>query len=121
MNFGKRFNTEASDPISENSSSVPTASVELPPSLFGLLPSILTDVGIFFTVYKSASLFPIVDSTSSAEVSPLVIGITVATGQQIRNLTDPIVLNFSMPNKVGCYSFICIHWQRIELLSLLDT
>eukprot|EP00731_Ephydatia_muelleri_P003775 Em0001g3775a len=51
----------------------------------------------FLTVYKTASLFPIVDSSGGVEVSPLVIGVTVATEEQITNLTDPVVLNFSIP------------------------
>ena len=112
MNAGKSFSTEKSDQISANSSTVLTmsslselrASVELPPSLFSSISSNITDVGIFFTVYKTASLFPIVDSSGGVEVSPLVIGVTVATEEQITNLTDPVVLNFSIPITVSCYN-----------------
>ena len=82
-----------------------TASVELPPTLFSSISSNLTDVGIFFTVYKTASLFPIADSSGDIKVSPLVIGVTVA-GQQIRNLTNPVVLNFSIP--------ITVSWHGIK-------
>ena len=107
MSTGKNFSTENSEQTSDNSSNVPpmsklTASVELPPSLFSSISSNLTDVGIFFTVYKTASLFPIADSSGAVEVSPLVIGVTVAIRQQIRNLTDPVVLNFFIPTTVSC-------------------
>ena len=81
-----------------------TASVELPPSLFSSISSNLTDVGIFFTVYKTAALFPIANSPGGSKVSPLVVGVTVAAGQEIRNLTEPIVLNFSIPpTAVSCH------------------
>eukprot|EP00731_Ephydatia_muelleri_P003801 Em0001g3801a len=122
VNSGKSFSTEKSDQISANSSSVPTmsslselrASVELPPSLFSSISSNLTVVGIFFTVYKTASLFPIVDSSGGVEVSPLVIGVTVATEEQITNLTDPVVLNFSIPITAQSKVFLdfsCVSWN----------
>ena len=113
MTAGKHYSTDNSEQLSENSSSVPTmsflskqtASVELPPSLFHSISSNLTaDVGIFFTVYRTASLFPISESSGVIMVSPLVIGVTVAMGQQIRNLNDPVVLNFSLPNTVSDFS-----------------
>ena len=125
MNAGKSFSTEISDQIPANSSDVPIsifskpiASVQLPPSLFSSISSNLTDVGIFFTVYKTASLFPLVHSSRVVEASPLVIGVTVATGQKIKNLIHPVVFNFSIPITVGCLS---IQWQNIELLFLLGT
>ena len=110
VNTGKNFSTENSNQTSDYSSNVPTmsslpkltASVELPRSLFSSISSNLTDVGIFFTVYKTASLFPIAGSSGVVKVSPLVIGVTVATRQQISNLTDPVVLNFSIPTTVSC-------------------
>ena len=127
MKAGIGFSTESSsDQISANSSGVPTmsslpklkASVHLPPSLFSSILSNITDVGIIITVYKTVSLFPVMDSMGGVSVSPLIIGITVTTGQQIRNLTNPVVFNFSIPNAVssnGTFSnvlnYTCASWD----------
>ena len=76
-----------------------TASVHLPPSLFKSIPTNMTNIGIFFSIYKTASLFPLDNSSSSTKVSPLIVGVTVV-GFQITNITDPVVLNFTIPNEV---------------------
>ena len=66
---GKKFSTEGYEQIqggTTNTSTDPnrpklTASVALPPSLFDSIKatSNLTNVGIFFSIYKTASLFPL--------------------------------------------------------------
>ena len=129
---GKSFSTEDSYQKPANSSNVPTmstspkltASVELPRSLFSSISSNLTDVGIFFTVYKTAALFPIANSPGGSKVSPLVVGVTVAAGQEIRNLIEPIMLNFSIPINDSVFNrnfskaqdnrdsnFSCVSWD----------
>ena len=79
-----------------------SASFFLPPSLFTSIAAYLntTDVGIFFSIFKTASFFPLADPSNSIIVVPLVIGVTVV-GLTINNLTDPIVLSFTLPNKVN--------------------
>ena len=79
-----------------------TASVVLPPSLFDSIEYDynLTDVGIFFSIYKTASFFPLANVSNSTIVAPLVVGVTVVPGIT-HNLTDQIVLIFTIPNKVG--------------------
>ena len=79
-----------------------SASVYLTPSLFSSKAANLinrTNIGIFFSIYKTASFFPLRNPSNSTIVVPLVIGITVV-GVMINNLTDPIVLSFTIPNKV---------------------
>ena len=82
---------------------VPTlsASVVLSSSLFSSIAANpnTTDVGIFFSIYKTASFFPLTNVSNSTIVAPLVIGVTVV-GVMTNNLTDPIVLSFTIPNKV---------------------
>ena len=80
-----------------------SASVFLPPSLFISIAANLTNrtnIGIFFSIYKTASFFPLRNPSNSTIVAPLVIGVTVV-GEMINNLTDPIVLNFTIPNKIN--------------------
>ena len=79
-----------------------SASVSLPPSLFTSIAANVinrTNIGIFFSIYKTASFFPLRNSSNSSIVVTLVIGVTVV-GVMINNLTDPIVLSFTIPNKV---------------------
>ena len=79
-----------------------SASVFLPPSLFSSIAANLTNrtnIGIVFSIYKTASFFPLRNPSNSTIVVPLVIGVTVV-GEMINNLTDPIVLSFTIPNKV---------------------
>ena len=78
-----------------------TASVVLPPSMFSSIAtnSNITDVGIFVTTYTTASFFPLTNTSNNITVTPLVFGITVV-GVMTNNLTDPVVLNFTIPNAV---------------------
>ena len=103
---GKNYSTEGGGGMA-NTTTTPaspklTASVVLPPSLFDSIAdnSNLTDVGIFFSIYKTASFFPLANVSNSTIVAPLVVGVTVVPGIAY-NLTDPIVLIFTIPNKVG--------------------
>ena len=78
-----------------------SASVFLPPSLFTSIVANLntTDVGIFFSIYKTASFFPLRNPSNSTIVVPLVIGVTVVD-VMTNNLTNPIQLMLTIPNKV---------------------
>ena len=80
-----------------------TASVVLPPSMFSSIAvansNILTNIGIFFSTYKTASLFPLTNASNNITVIPHVIGVTIVAGMT-NNLTDPIVISFTIPNMV---------------------
>ena len=107
---GKTFSTEGNTQTPggiTNTTAAPgvpklSASVFLPPSLFSSIAANLntTDIGLFFSIYKTASFFPLRNPSNSTIVVPLVIGVTVV-GVTINNLTDPIVLSFTLPNKVN--------------------
>ena len=78
-----------------------TASVALPPSMFSSIAtnSNITDVGIFVTTYNTASFFPLTNTSKNITITPLVFGITVV-GAMTNNLTNPVVLNFTITNAV---------------------
>ena len=95
-----------------------SASVSLPPSLFTSIAANLknTDVGVFFSIYKTASFFPLRNPSNFTIVVPLVIGVTVV-GVMINNLTDPIVLNFTIPNKVkGTRVIMIAHNEMLYII-----
>ena len=100
---GKTFSTESYTQTTAAAPGVPkvSASVFLPPSLFTSIAANLnnTDAGVFLSIYKTASFFPLRNPSNSTIVVTLVIGVTVV-GVMINNLTDSIVLNFIIPNKV---------------------
>ena len=67
------------------------ASVSLRPSLFAEVGS-TTEVGIGFTFYETAALFPLPESSpSNLTIGSAVIGALVA-GQSITNLRDPVTI-----------------------------
>ena len=132
---GKNFSTEdekqtqggTTNTSTDSSPLKLTASVALPSSLFNSIKatSNLTYVGIFFSIYKTASLFPLANHVlNGITVVPLVIGVTVV-GVMTNNLTDPVVLNFTIPNKVStfiiiiaydlCLTLLCIELYKLHL------
>lgn len=78
------------------------ASVSLPPQLFQGLGR--DPLGVFFTLYTEATLFPIRlprrmenDSTTlRSEVSSPIVGATVGPGIVLDNLNPPVVINLRL-------------------------
>ena len=81
----------------ETSVAVDISSIFLPSSLFETLQMKTRDetVGLMFTSYSDAVLFPLASSNySSLFVASSVIGATVISAQPIRDLSEPIVMEF---------------------------
>ena len=81
-----------------------TASVILPPSLFQSITANNSDIGIFFTIYKTASLFPLANSSNLTMIASLVIGASVVAGGVstiFSNLVVPVQLVFTIPSNVS--------------------
>ena len=75
------------------------AFIALPVSLFEEVNT--TDVGIFFTFYETAALFPLRgDLLDNFTVGTNVIGATVA-GEVFENLSDPIIIILQLSDEVG--------------------
>ena len=90
----------SSNPSTAYNAPVLAASVLLPGSLFKTLTANINSVaniGIFFSIYNTASLLPLASAPNSTTVAPLVVGVTVV-GINTSVLVDPIQLNFSIPN-----------------------
>ena len=76
-----------------------SAFIALPVSLFEEINT--TDVGVFFTFYETAALFPLRgDLPDNFTVGTSVIGAAVA-GEIFQNLSEPIVITLQMLNEVG--------------------
>ena len=58
------------------------------------------DVGLIFTSYLDATLFPLTvsDPNSSTFVGSSVIGATVVSNEPVRDLSEPIVMVFRVDN-----------------------
>ena len=76
------------------------ASIALPPSLFMRISG--SEVGIVFTFYETATLFPLPDETcNNLTVGSAVIGALVA-GHSFTDLRDPVIILLRLINQV-CY------------------
>ena len=77
------------------------ASISLPPSLFAELELVnTTKVGMGFTFYENATLFPLPEgSPSDLTVGSPVIGALVA-GQSFSDLQDPVMIVLRLTNQV---------------------
>ena len=85
------------------------ASISLPPSLFEELGN-ATEVGVGFTFYETAALFPLPEgSPSNLTIGSSVIGALVG-GQSFSNLHDPvtILLRLTLPVCYKVHLFILI-------------
>ena len=77
------------------------AAISLPPSLFQLVNT--TEVGIGFTFYETAALFPLPEgSPSNLTVGSPVIGALVV-GQSFSDLQDPVTIFLRLTRQVCSY------------------
>ena len=74
------------------------AAISLPNSLFQMI-SDRTNVGVFFALYDTPTLFPVdggsninSDATRQTEVGSRVLAATVGPGINFQNLDDPVVI-----------------------------
>ena len=89
----------STDPETADLLTSPSAFIALPVSLFEDINT--TDVGIFFTFYDTAALFPLRgDQPDNFTVGTNVIGATVA-GEIFENLSDPINVILQLSDEVG--------------------
>ena len=89
-------------------------SITLPPSLFNNL--ITRDVGVFFTHYSTAVLFPLAEDTrSDIVIGTSVIGASVAN-VTVRNLEDNITVVFQLQNTVSTVA--CVYLVCFKMLVL---
>ena len=81
------------------------ASISLPPSLFSkLVPVNTTEVGIGFTFYETAALFPLPEgSPSNLTIGSPVIGALVG-GQSFSDLQDPVIIFLRLTHQVCSYA-----------------
>ena len=83
------------------------ASISLPPSLFAELRT-TTDVGLGFTFYRTAALFPLPeDSPSNLTIGSSVIGALVG-GQSISDLSEPVTIFLRLTQPVCVYICKCL-------------
>ena len=77
------------------------AAISLPPSLFADLDLVnTTEVGIGFTFYETAALFPLPEgSPSNLTIGSSVIGALVG-GQSFSDLQDPVIIFLHLTNQV---------------------
>ena len=76
-----------------------SAFIALPVSLFEEINT--TDVGIFFTFYETAALFPLRgDILDNFTVGTTIIGATVA-GEMFQNLSEPNIIILQLLDEVG--------------------
>ena len=81
------------------------ASISLPPSLFAELGN-ATEVGVGFTFYETAALFPLPEgSPSNLTIGSSVIGALVG-GQSFSDLSDPVTifLRLTLPVCLATYN-----------------
>ena len=77
--------------VNVTTSTLSEASISLPPSLFAELEN-ATEVGVGFTFYETAALFPLPEgSPSNLTIGSSVIGALVG-GQSFSNLRDPVTI-----------------------------
>ena len=113
------------NPMLGNNTNVPstrpsTASVFLPPTLFTSINK--TDVGIFFSIYHTASFFPIANS-SNTTIASIVLGATVVAGSDVsfRNLSTPAQFVFTISSNVRSSQCVLLygHKQNVSLTGKL--
>ena len=94
--------------------SAPTssASVFLPPALFKSINK--TDVGIVFSVYHTASFFPIANVSNTTKIASIILGASVVSGNDVpfENLSAPVQFIFIISSKV---------WSSIMCKAMLLT
>ena len=82
--------------------SAPTssASVFLPPALFKSINQ--TDVGIVFSIYRTASFFPIANVSNTTIIASIILGASVVSGNDVsfQNLSAPVQFIFITSSKV---------------------
>lgn len=75
--------------------------ISLPPSLFNQDQVTDEDVGLAFTFYESANLFPLANGTrGGAVIGTSVLGALVA-GKDVLNLDDPVQITLRLLNEVS--------------------
>ena len=98
------------------------ASISLPPSLFAELRN-TTEIGIGFTFYRTAALFPLPEgSPSNLTIGSSVIGALVG-GQSISNLNESVTifLRLTQPVRMDMLVISCINTNHFACIYLLPT
>ena len=96
-----KIETETSTEDSPDSGTV-LGSIHLPPALFLALSEELTEVGVWFSLHKRGSFFPLPDdATVNDSVSTPVISATVG-GHAVHGLLEPVLFSLQLLNRVSC-------------------
>ena len=85
------------------------SAIVLPASLFQQLGN-GTNVGIFFGLYETASLFPVKGANFSSkreEVYSHVLAATIGQNLTIQNLEEPVNITFKVQSEEGRVSYHC--------------
>ena len=99
-----KIETETSTEDSPDSGTV-LGSIHLPPALFLALSEELTEVGVWFSLHKRGSFFPLPDdATVNDSVSTPVISATVG-GHAMHGLLEPVLFSLQLLNRVS-YTYI---------------
>ena len=95
------------------------ASISLPPSFFAKLDLMnTTEVGIGFTFYETAALFPLPEgSPSNLTIGSSVIGALVG-GQSFSDLQDPVTIFFRLAHQVCTYADLLVQNFLLSLSQL---
>ncbi|KAL5487029.1 hypothetical protein EMCRGX_G019584 [Ephydatia muelleri] len=107
---------ENGNQIRGNSTTTPsvptsTASVFLPLALFKSINR--TDVGIFFSIYRTASFFPIANSSNTSIIASIILGASIVAGSGVsfRNLSEPAQFMFVISSNLNYSRYDCVSWD----------
>ncbi|KAL5497494.1 hypothetical protein EMCRGX_G013970 [Ephydatia muelleri] len=107
---------ENDNQTSENRTTTPSAptssaSVFLPPALFKSINQ--TDVGIVFSIYRTASFFPIANASNTTIIASIILGASVVSGNDVsfQNLSAPVQFIFIISSKYNYSRYDCVSWD----------
>ena len=96
----ENLNQTLENTTTKPSSPTPSASVFLPPALFKSINQ--TDVGIVFSVYRTASFFPIANASNTTIIASIILGASIVSGNDVsfQNLSAPVQFIFIISSNV---------------------
>ena len=87
----------------------------LPPALFKSINR--TDVGIFFSIYRTASFFPIANSSNTSIIASIILGASIVAGSGVSftNLSEPAQFMFVISSNVWVVQYLKFHAVKQKL------
>eukprot|EP00731_Ephydatia_muelleri_P009408 Em0004g1746a len=107
----ENLNQTLENTTTKPSSPTPSASVFLPPALFKSINQ--TDVGIVFSVYRTASFFPIANASNTTIIASIILGASIVSGNDVsfQNLSAPVQFIFIISSNYNFSRYDCVSWN----------